>query len=149
MKARVAIYNRSIEIGWPDAGEALWTCGQYGAFVPLRIVAEARQRRGFSCVAICYDLIRNNHPEWNADTPHRALYDCSLSTYWTPSIASFASLGILGLVFSNSRQSPGGMYPTRRYWRSGATYPQSQPMDPCRRKLRDGATRFPWICRKA
>ena len=71
-----AMCGRRIEIGWPEAGDVLWTCGHYGVYVPLRLIAEARWRLGFSCVVICYDLIRNEHPEWNPEKPHRFFYDC-------------------------------------------------------------------------
>ena len=76
MKIRQAMCDRSIEIGWPKAGEVLWICGHYGAFVPLRLIAEARGRLGFSCAVICYDLIRNENPEWNPELPRGLFYDC-------------------------------------------------------------------------
>ena len=73
---REAIGNRCAEIGWPAPGEVFWTCGHYGACVPLRLLAEARERLGFSCITICYDLIRNENPRWNPEKPHRLFYDC-------------------------------------------------------------------------
>ena len=74
--ARGAIHDRAIEIGWPDSSEVLWTCGHYSEIVSLRTIAEARRRFGFSFVAVCYDLIRCEHPEWNPNEMTKIAWDC-------------------------------------------------------------------------
>jgi len=75
-RTRSAIFGRCVEIGWPEAGEMVWTCGFYGPVVPLRLVAEARQRRGFSCAAIYHDFIRGKTLEWDPDELHGLHYAC-------------------------------------------------------------------------
>jgi glycosyltransferase involved in cell wall biosynthesis len=75
-KERAAMFSRAVEIGWPAKGETLWTCGLYNGMVPLRTIAEARKRFGFSCLAICYDLIRNDFPEFNPKNMPVLIWDC-------------------------------------------------------------------------
>jgi glycosyltransferase involved in cell wall biosynthesis len=77
--ARAAIRNRSIETGGPEAGDVLWTCGNFSGSANLRHIAEARVRLGFSCVAICYNSISNEHSEWNPEKQERLPYECSLA----------------------------------------------------------------------
>lgn len=49
----------------PSERDVIWTCGLYAHLVPLRRIAEEKQRRGFSVASICYDLIRVRNPQWN------------------------------------------------------------------------------------
>ncbi len=84
--------------------DVIWTCGLYAHIVPLRRIAEEKQRRGFSVASICYDLIRVRNPEWNprdmssdifaANTSD--LLDCSdavfcISDYVLADLAKFAA----------------------------------------------------------
>ena len=77
--ARAAIRRRSIEISGPEAGDVLWTCGNYTGSAILRRIAEARVRLGFSCVAICYDSINNKPSEWNPEKQERLPNECALA----------------------------------------------------------------------
>lgn len=84
--------------------DVIWTCGLYAHLVPLRRIAEEKQRRGFSVASICYDLIRVRNPQWNprdmssdifvANTAD--LLDCSdaifcISDYVLADLAKFAT----------------------------------------------------------
>lgn len=83
--------------------DVIWTCGLYAHLVPVRRIAEEKQRRGFSVASICYDLIRVRNPQWNprdmssdifaANTTD--LLDCSdaifcISDYVLADLAKFA-----------------------------------------------------------
>jgi glycosyltransferase involved in cell wall biosynthesis len=50
----------------PREGDVLWTCGESGTGVPLRMIAEQKRVKHFQVAALGYDMIRINHPEWNA-----------------------------------------------------------------------------------
>jgi glycosyltransferase involved in cell wall biosynthesis len=76
---RVAIRSRSIETGGPEAGDVLWTCGNFSGSAILRRIAETRVRLGFSCVAICYNSNSNEHSEWNPEKQERLPYECALA----------------------------------------------------------------------
>jgi glycosyltransferase involved in cell wall biosynthesis len=71
-----AIRDRAVEIGWPESGELLLICGHYQDRVPLGRVVEERRRRGFACVAICYDLVHTIHPEWDENPFAKIAWDC-------------------------------------------------------------------------
>ncbi len=75
-QARDAALGRSIEVGWPETGDTLWTCGFYGAVVPLRSIAEARQRLRFSCVSAYHGFIRDKTEAWNPEDPQGLHYAC-------------------------------------------------------------------------
>jgi glycosyltransferase involved in cell wall biosynthesis len=75
-RALNATFGRCVEIGWPEMGEILLTCGFYGAVVPLRLIAEARERVGFSCVAICHEFPHDKKLQWNPEKPQGLHYAC-------------------------------------------------------------------------
>ena len=74
-----AIRSRAFEIGWPEAGDVLWTCGDYASTTPLGRIVEARRRFGFSCVAICHDLIEDEHSEVSPNDLTRVVRDCVIA----------------------------------------------------------------------
>jgi glycosyltransferase involved in cell wall biosynthesis len=57
----------------PTEWDVLWTCGDYGACVPLRTIAEQKRVKQFRVAVIGYDMIRVRHPEWNPPSMNRDL----------------------------------------------------------------------------
>ncbi len=55
----------------------LFTCGDLGAAVPLRQLAEARRRLGFACVATWYGPGDNKHLECGGEQPDRLAVECA------------------------------------------------------------------------
>ena len=89
----------------------LWTCGDYVTTTPLGQFVEARRRFGFSCVAICHDLIEAEHSDVSPNDLMRIVRDCVTADLLDGSdrilcISERTSLSLLDFAARSGRDAP-------------------------------------------